>query len=893
MFKKDKILSCFDSGLKLYNNTTRNIMKKNFFICFLLLIVNFSSLFAESKKNTYDEKIIYAMLMNQLQYSLQTIEYYGDRLVLDQEYNTIICKIDKTKLKDENEEAITSFTNLLGTITKLRLNDNEKIFLEQQASKEKKEAINKVLQGTALSSIYGIQQLGSGIAKLKDVKSSSEGITQIIQGSSGLLYSGVSAFFNYRNAINSVQNQLNKDLFKIEQENLKTIDAYRNSLFKTQAKFITRYDIPKRYEIKEDQMKDLIEILDSKKYDNKSKLVLLEEKKDIFSIFTPFWYELGAAYQAEGNYQKAIECYTEFENQKKKYSIIDNDSYYTELSKNMITMIQTGKTKADIAQYIKIIENDETVSTEVENKLYLASIYESLGQSDNALEKLESVINKNKKFVATARDYHEYIRMSSSDKAQKTFLLAQLEIASKEEIDNSLSKITDNKNKEYINNKKLVFYLPIAIGDSFTLDVVVDNVYYDSEKIIIGDKCYYYVNLNRDDLFKKNDNLSVVMLDKNRNDYVLNYGLNYYSPADMKCIDNSFTMLKEGKEHINLDYSDLEQININLYLLKIKEATNQKDFKSKLPEKKAEILKSCYEDAMRAYLSTPYVYKEKLLLINKRVLSYGLKTLETRNNLYSFDKYGDFIDETSVVAIPKSVNEIYSLAMQGDSKALYEYGMLFFIGNEVTKNYLTAVKWLKMAANKNNGDAYYQLGMCFDQGLGVIKDKKRANKYYEQARKLGNVMAQTILSGGSKKFIFFESNITYDDDNSLISSKEFNVTGQCKKNLFMNIQVTPRGDEKLNSKSSIPAKIIVSTSNSDLFINSVALVAFKDMKNTYENGNNVFIFSIDPSIINGGKVRFKLYSEKPCVANFKLIFEDTKEISIGIPQEIDWKVQFN
>ena len=112
----------------------------------------------------------------------------------------------------------------------------------------------------------------------------------------------------------------------------------------------------------------------------------------------------------------------------------------------------------------------------------------------------------------------------------------------------------------------MVFYLPTAIGDSFTLDVVVDNVYYDSEKIIIGDKCYYYVNLNRDDLFKKNDNLSVVMLDKNRNDYVLNYGLNYYSPADMKCIDNSFTMLKEGKEHINLDYSDLEQININLYL---------------------------------------------------------------------------------------------------------------------------------------------------------------------------------------------------------------------------------------------------------------------------------------------------------------------------------------
>ena len=264
-------------------------MKKIFFICFLLLIINSNSLFAEGKKYTYDEKINIAMLMNQLQYSLQTIEYYGDRIVLDQEYNTIICKIDKSKLNDEDGGAIEAYDNMLRTITNLKLNDNEKIFLEQQSSKEKKEAINKVLQGTALSSIYGVQQLGSGITNL--LKGNMDGITQSIQGATGLLYSGVSAFFNYRNAINSVQNQLNKDLFKIQQNTLKIIDGYRNSLFKIQAKFITKYDIPKRYEIKEDQMKDLIEILDSKKYDNKSKLILLEEKKDIFSIFTPFWYE--------------------------------------------------------------------------------------------------------------------------------------------------------------------------------------------------------------------------------------------------------------------------------------------------------------------------------------------------------------------------------------------------------------------------------------------------------------------------------------------------------------------------------------------------------------------------------------------------------------------------
>lgn len=876
-------------------------MKKNkilaIFACFL---VSVTSIFGQSKNPTEDEKIIYAMLMNQLQYSLQTVEYYGDRVVLDQEYNTIICKIDKTKLKDEKEEAITAFTNLLTTITALKLNDNEKVFLEQQASKEKKEAINKVLQGTALSTIYGIQQIGSGIgnAVSKNPEKAAQGITQIIQGSTGLMYSGVSAFFNYRNTLNTIQNQLNRDLFRINQDKLKNIDSSRNSLWKTQSKFITRYNIPKRYEIKEDQMKDLIEILDSKKYDNKSKLRLLEEKKDIFAIFTPFWYELGAAYQEDGNYAKAIECYTEFEYQKKNYSIIDNDSYYTELAKNMISMIQSGNSKKDINYYLNIIKNDETVSTYADNKLYLASVYNSLGREQDAINCLELIIDKNKKYVTTARDYHEYLRINNSDTALNSFMFAQLSIVTPEEIEKCLKNVPDeyiksNNVSDYINSKNLAFSLQKNIAEDYTIDIVVGNTYFDTEKLLSGDNYYYFVNLDRDSFFKKYDNLSVILLDKNRNEYELTYILNYYSSSDMKKFEESFAIIKDGKEQKLLDYSDLEQVNINLYLKKINEACKQKDFKSKLPEDKAQIISECYEESLKAYLSEPYVYKNNIIVLRKRILTYGLKTIESKNNIYSFDKYGDLTDKKEVISIPRSAKETYSLAMQGNAVALYDYGMLFFNGeNGVSINYVEAVKWLKMAANKNNSDAYFQLGKCFEQGLGVSKDEKRSKYYYEQARKLGNKMAQTVLTGGSKNFVFFNSEITYDVDGVLKTPTNSDCLSPVNKNLFMNVQISPKIDGKLKSHSLIPAKLIVSTENNEFSINSAAVVAFKDMKNTYENSDNVFLFSIDPQILSGGKARFKLYSDRPCLVNFRLIYEDISDISVGNPQEIEWKVTF-
>lgn len=290
-------------------------MKRKILLTLILIFQSITNIFAAEN----DKRIVYAMLMNQIQFSLQTIQHYQNRYVLNQEYENIICKIDKQKLKldkNDDEEAIIAYSNMLTTLTYLTLQENEKLFVKQQAEKEKSEAIYKSLSGTGTSVGFAAVAFASG---------------NYAQAVSGIVFGGVSGAFSYRDAVNTVENQENRELFKLEQKTLETINMQKNFLWTTYARYITKYNIPKQYEIKQDQMLWLVETLDTK--DAASKVRLLEEKKSVFSIFTPYWYELGSAYQTIGNYSEAKECYAEFERQKSLYSIIDNDTYYTELAK--------------------------------------------------------------------------------------------------------------------------------------------------------------------------------------------------------------------------------------------------------------------------------------------------------------------------------------------------------------------------------------------------------------------------------------------------------------------------------------------------------------------------------------------------------------------------------
>lgn len=61
-------------------------------------------------------------------------------------------------------------------------------------------------------------------------------------------------------------------------------------------------------------------------------------------------------------------------------------------------------------------------------------------------------------------------------------------------------------------------------------------------------------------------------------------------------------------------------------------------------------------------------------------------------------------------------------ANQDNAQAQFEIGIMYVEGNGVPKNDAEAVKWFRKAAEQGNSPAQFELGFMFAEGNGVPKN---------------------------------------------------------------------------------------------------------------------------------------------------------------------------
>ena len=89
-------------------------------------------------------------------------------------------------------------------------------------------------------------------------------------------------------------------------------------------------------------------------------------------------------------------------------------------------------------------------------------------------------------------------------------------------------------------------------------------------------------------------------------------------------------------------------------------------------------------------------------------------------------------------------------AEQGDAKAQFNLGYLYYNGEGVTKDFVQAVSWWRKAADQGNAPAQFNLGNSYANGEGVTKDEIEAYAYYNLAR-ITNESARRNLAILEKK----------------------------------------------------------------------------------------------------------------------------------------------
>lgn len=94
-------------------------------------------------------------------------------------------------------------------------------------------------------------------------------------------------------------------------------------------------------------------------------------------------------------------------------------------------------------------------------------------------------------------------------------------------------------------------------------------------------------------------------------------------------------------------------------------------------------------------------------------------------------------------ALPEMMEAIRDAAKKGDLEAQLSLASAYMKGTGgVTQDYALAIHWYRKAAEQDSPVARFNLGLCYDEGLGVEPDIQRALEYYRAAADANLLPAQ-------------------------------------------------------------------------------------------------------------------------------------------------------
>ena len=359
-------------------NIIKSALKISWYLFLFLFASSVSGLGATVKLTPLQQKNLVANL-NYLQYSIEKIKASDNKAIAEEEYYAVINRLKIGNINDSDLNRY--YKRFLEDCAELKLKQNEKDFLKLMNEKERKSAYLN-----AFSNFGSVFVPGQSPQQLV----------------ASLIYTSVSNAFAIAKAKNGMDTQLERDMFYLDQAIMKTIYDSQTSLFTTAAKLLGGNSTAGL--LNSDSMVQFIKAINQET--NKAKLNALNEAsmKKNFSMFPPYWYELGNAYQLSGDNKNALNCYSKFESLKKT-DIVDKDKNYINLLKNKI-QIYLGKDKSkaksnalahktEILKCITLLQNNYLDTEAGEKNAYLAKIHYLIGQREESLKCLNYIINSN------------------------------------------------------------------------------------------------------------------------------------------------------------------------------------------------------------------------------------------------------------------------------------------------------------------------------------------------------------------------------------------------------------------------------------------------------------------------------------------------------------------
>jgi tetratricopeptide (TPR) repeat protein len=309
---------------------------------------------ADLDKNQVQLQVLQSL--NLIAVSLTHIMTYNDKVVLDQEYNTIINNLNLSNIPDA--DIITLLQELMDLLTNSKIQDHERDYLLTRFDKN----VQTELKNRMRSRIFDTDLVLNPYA----------GILKSV------LYTG-SFYFNYRSQMDAYAQEKEEGKWAIEAKTMQGLNSFYKKLLKYSWELMRRYNLPDEWRLNEKQLSDYTDIL--KEPDLERRYRKLERIENSFQKFPPYWYYRGQAAQEIGKNEEALDCFNQF--QRINQRILRKDPYAASVAmcKTMLQVEQSdpGMLKSDLDL---ILANSE--DADWGNILFAALQYGRMGDSDAA-----------------------------------------------------------------------------------------------------------------------------------------------------------------------------------------------------------------------------------------------------------------------------------------------------------------------------------------------------------------------------------------------------------------------------------------------------------------------------------------------------------------------------
>ncbi len=302
--------------------------------------------------------------------SVSRIVTYNDKIVLDQEYESIINNINLSKIEDR--EIIQLFLSLMDSLTESKLVEGDKKWIKKEYEKNVENAI------------YASFQDGAGLV----AGATADVITGNFGGAAKNLTKVGMQYFNYQKMMEEQKDSLDKANWELEKNVIDFLNYQRKKMLSVSWELIQKYNLPDEWRLTEQQIDDYIKILRDDQVDRRFRK--LERISDDFQAYPPFWYYYGKAAQDLGNNDFALECYGKYESIRK--GIFREDPFFASTCMNRIELLDINEDRDEALRNLKIITEQAKNNNDLD--LYCALLYMKLGEYSTAIDLLQKNIDE-------------------------------------------------------------------------------------------------------------------------------------------------------------------------------------------------------------------------------------------------------------------------------------------------------------------------------------------------------------------------------------------------------------------------------------------------------------------------------------------------------------------